>query len=62
MEVGLGRGHLVLDGTQLPHGKGYIAPTFAIYGHRLHLRPYNPRPMSIVVKRLDGSRCHLVRR
>jgi len=37
-EVGLGPGHTVLLGTQLPHRKGYITdPTF--------------RPVSIVTKR-----------
>jgi len=53
MEVGLGRGHIVLDGEPAPHGKGHsIAPTFAIYG-RPSLRPYNLGPISIVAKRLD---------
>jgi len=47
MEVGLGPGHIVLDGDPLfPHR--CTAPNF--------------RPMSIVAKRLDGSRRHLVRR
>jgi len=33
-EVGLGPGHIVLDGTQLPlTERGTAAPTFAIYGH-----------------------------
>ena len=41
-------------GTQLPHGKGTIAPTFAIYVRRLCLRPYNPRPVSVVSKRWIG--------
>jgi len=40
-------GDIVLDGTQLLLKRG-TAPTF--------------RPMSIVAKRLDVSRCHLVRR
>jgi len=54
MEVGLG-----------PDERGTAAsPTSEIYGSRLYLRPslrpYNPRLMSIVAKRLDGSRsCHL---
>jgi len=50
MEVGLGPGHVVLDGTQLrpPPKRGDTAPNF--------------RPMSIEAKRLDGSRCHLVRK
>jgi len=25
-EVGLGPGHIALDGTQLPHGKGHSSP------------------------------------
>jgi len=49
-EVGLGAGYIVLDGdpAPLPPKKGTQAPTFW--------------PMSVVAKRLDGSRCHLVRR
>ena len=47
MEVGLGAGDFLLDGTQLPPPKGSGAPNF--------------RSMFIVAKRLDGSRCHLVR-
>jgi len=49
MEVGLGPGHIVLDGDRSPrHRKGHSPPTL--------------RPMFIVAKRLDGSRCHLVQR
>jgi len=49
MEVGLGPGHIVLDGDTAPlPRKGGTAPNF--------------RPVSIVAKRLDGSKCHLVRR
>jgi len=44
MEVGLGPGHIVLDGTQLPHKRDPAAPTF--------------RPISVVAKWLDGSGCH----
>jgi len=44
-EVGLGPGDIVLDGVPPPPKRG-IVPNF--------------RPMSIVAKRLDGSRCHLV--
>jgi len=48
-EVGLGPCDIVLDGDPAPPQKGgTAAPTF--------------RPMSIVAKRLDGSRCHFVRR
>jgi len=49
MEFGLGPGHIVLDEdpAHLPQ-KGAELPNF--------------RPISIVAKRLDGSRCHLVRR
>ena len=43
MELGLGPSHIVLDGDPGPPKKG-TAPNF--------------RPMSIVAKRLDGSRCH----
>jgi len=46
-EVGLDPGHIVLDGDPaLPPQKGSTAPNF--------------RPMSIMAKRLDGSRCHLI--
>ena len=48
MEVGLGLGHIVLDGDPAPPlSKGHT-PSF--------------RPISVVAKRLDGSRCHLVGR
>ena len=47
VEVGLGLGHIVLDGAQLPLlQKGAQPPNF--------------RAMSIVAKRLHGSRCHIV--
>jgi len=47
-EVGLGPGHIVLNGdSALPPVKGH-SPQFS--------------PMSVVAKRLDGLRCHLVRR
>jgi len=47
MEVGLGPGHIVLDGDPAPLlKKGGRAPNF--------------RPISIVAKRLDASRCHLI--
>jgi len=46
-EVGSGPGHIVLYGhPALPKGAQQRTPHF--------------RPMSIVAKRLDGSRCHLV--
>ena len=48
MEVVLSPGDFVLDGIQPPPQKGDEAP--------LH----NFRPISIVAKRLDASRCHLV--
>ena len=54
MEVGLGTGHIVLDGdpASLPPKKGGGAH-----------RTYNFRIMSVVAKpRLGGSRCDLVRR
>jgi len=47
-EVGLDPGHIVLGGDPAPPQKAGTAPNF--------------RLMSIVPKRLDGSRCHLVRR
>ena len=46
-EVGLSPGHIVLDGDPAPLPKRGQSPL-------------NFRPMSIVVKRLDGSRCHMV--
>jgi len=47
MEVGLGPGHIVLDGDLAPlQRKGGTVPNF--------------RFMPIVAKRLDGSRSHLV--
>ena len=46
VEVGLGPSHIVLGGDLAPSTqKGHI-PNF--------------RPMSVVAKRLDGLRCHLV--
>jgi len=47
MEVGLGPGHIVIDGdpAHLPK-KGVESPNFWL--------------ISIVAKRLGGSRCHLV--
>jgi len=47
-EVGVDPGHIVLMVIQLRLKRGTASPTF--------------RPMSIVAKRLDGSRCHLVQR
>jgi len=44
--LGLGPGHIVLDGNPTDLKKGDRAPNFL--------------PMSIVDKRLGGSRCHLV--
>jgi len=48
MEVGLGPGHIVLDGDTAPFPKKDRTPQFW--------------PMSIVAKRLDGLRRHLVRK
>jgi len=48
-EVHLGLGHIVLDGDPAPPPKKGAQPP-------------NFRPMSVVAKRLDGSRCHLARR
>jgi len=47
-QVGLGPGHIVLDGDPAPPPPK---------GHCPHP---NFRPISVVAKRLDGSRCHLV--
>jgi len=47
MEVGLGPGHIVLDGDPAPLPKKRAEPP-------------NFRPIFIVAKRLDASRCHLV--
>ena len=48
-EVGLGPGHIVLDGDPAPPPeRGTALPNF--------------RPISVVAKWLDGSRCHFVRR
>jgi len=49
MKVGLGAGHIVLDEDPATLPKGAQPPP-------------NFRPMSVVAKRLDRSRCHLVRR
>jgi len=46
MEIGLGPDHIVLDGDPPPKRGKVLHPNF--------------RPMSVVAKRLDGSRCHLV--
>jgi len=50
-EVGLGPGHIVLNGNSHPSPRLQKEHT-----------PANFRPMSVVAKWLDGSRCHLVRR
>ena len=49
-EVGIGPCHIVLDGDSVPPKRGIDPPAL------------NFRPMSVVAKRLDGLRCHLVRR
>ena len=48
MDVGLSPGHNVLDGDPAPAAKKGHSPNF--------------RPMTVVTKRLDGSRCHMVER
>jgi len=83
MELGLGPGHIVLDGDPAPPNgaqppilgpcplwpNGWMGIDTTLYGGRpqprrlcarLGPRPSNFRPMSIVAKRLDGSRCSLV--
>jgi len=47
VEIGLGPGHIVLDGDPAPLQKGHTT---------------NVRSMSAGAKWLDGLRCHLVRR
>jgi len=47
VEVDLGPGDIVSDGDPAPP-KGHSSSNF--------------RPMYVVAKRLDGSRCHLIRR
>ena len=48
MEVGHGPGHIVLDGepAPLPQKEDSLSPNF--------------RPIFVIAKRLDASRCHLV--
>jgi len=46
VEVGLGPGHIVVDGDPAPVAKKGHIPNF--------------RPIFIVAKRLDASRCHLL--
>jgi len=51
MEVGLGPGHIVLDGDPAPpNGKKHSSPpTFAVYERRqAYVRPYKPHTISIV--------------
>jgi len=72
VEEGLGPGHIVLDGDLAPPNWAQ-PPIFGpcIVTKRLDGDPAplpkrgkapNFLPMSIVAKRLDGSRCYLVRR
>jgi len=49
MEVGLGPDHIVLDGDPAP-----------LRQKRRQSPPPNFRPIFILAKRLDASRCHLV--
>jgi len=52
MQVGLGPGHIVLDGDPASTPpKGHSGQP-----------PPNLQPISVVAKWLDGSRCHLVRK
>jgi len=61
LQVGLGPGHIVLDGDPpTPHHgitKGHSSSHFRNLRAQAPLtRPYNPRPMSIVTNRLGGSK------
>ena len=49
MQVGVGPGHVVLDGDQAPPPQ-----------RRTALPPANFRPISVAAEWLHGSRCHLV--
>jgi len=52
----LGPGHIVLDGDPaLPTERGTAAPPLSLFTDVPSLRPYKPRPMSVVAKQLDGS-------
>jgi len=51
MAVGLGPGHVVLDGDAAPNPEKAAQQPCPIF-----------RPKSVEAKRLDGSRCHLVQR
>jgi len=46
LQVGLDPGHIVLDADPAPPPQRGTAPNF--------------RPITVVAKRLDGLRCHLV--
>jgi len=62
-EIALGQGHILLHGDPDPpptkRGTATTA-TVAVYSPR-QACVHKPRPISIVAKRLDGSRCHLLR-
>jgi len=51
VEVGLGPGHIVLDEDPAPAPKKWAHPPIPQFS-----------ALSVVAKRLDGCRCHLVRR
>jgi len=59
-EVGLGPGHIVLDGDPAPPQKG----PHCVRRWPSHPRGHRPQLSAYVScgKRLYGSRCHLVRR
>jgi len=58
-EVGLGPDHIVLDRDRSPPRKGAQQPLLSRFtdaGKACRgMRPYKPRPMSIVAKQLNGS-------
>jgi len=52
------RPHCVRWGPSSPHGKGQSSPNFrSLRARGFSLRRCNSRPLSIVARRLDGSRC-----
>jgi len=57
-DVGLGPCDIVLDGTQLPHGKTHSSPQPPLS----RFTDAKTAAHNCCAKRLDGSECHLLRR